>query len=93
MTLGVTIGRIGSNWEVLVGPDVGFADQRRGFHELCDAKRGTHDEVQLLSSSSGRVKRRKLKKDAPVQAVDSKESTPQAPVDGDEESNENNQLI
>lgn len=77
MTLGVILGRKGKVWSVLVGPEVDFATQRRGFYELCQEARGTYDEVQLISTR-GRVKRRKLK-GAPVEAV----------VDGDDSSEGN----
>jgi hypothetical protein len=62
MILGVLIARKGDKWEVIADPNVPFTEQRRGFREVCKHLAESHDEVQLLSSSSGRVKRRKLKK-------------------------------
>jgi hypothetical protein len=62
MILGVLLARKGDKWEVVADPNTPFTEQRRGFREVCKALANTHDEVQLLSSASGRVKRRKLKK-------------------------------
>lgn len=62
MILGVLIARKGDKWEVIADPNTPFSEQRRGFREVCKHLAESHDEVQLLSSASGRVKRRKLKK-------------------------------
>lgn len=61
MTLGVTIARKGDKWEVINDPNAPFSEQRREFRKVCKRLAETHDEVQLLSSSGGRVKRRKLR--------------------------------
>lgn len=62
MTIGVTIAQKDGKWEVVTDPNVPFSEQRRAFRVLCGKLTETHDEVQLLSSSQGRVKRKKLRK-------------------------------
>lgn len=63
MTLGVTIARKGEKWEVVSDPNTNFSEQRRQFGEVCKvAASNGYDEVQLLSSSLGRVRRKKIRK-------------------------------
>lgn len=60
MNLGITIARKGQTFEVLVGPEVSFNEQRRNFRKL-RAGLVDFDEVQLWSSGQGRVKRYRFK--------------------------------
>lgn len=60
MNLGITIARKGSTFEVITGPEVSFAEQRRAFRKLCKGLVGKADELQLWSSGQGRVKKRSL---------------------------------
>lgn len=60
MNLGITIARKGSTFKVIATPDVPFSEQRRNFRKLRVELVGEADEVQLWSSSQGRVKRKLL---------------------------------
>lgn len=62
MNLGITIAKDKKGkWEVIDGPNTPFGEQRRNFHKVCEMAVGDYDEVQLISTSGGRVKRKKLK--------------------------------
>lgn len=69
MNLGITIARKGDTFEVITTPEVSFTEQRRNFRNLRKELAGKFDEVQLWSSSQGRVKRKTL--DAAVAEEDS----------------------
>lgn len=60
MNLGITIARKGDTFEVITTPEVSFSEQRRNFRNLRKELVGKYDEIQLWSSSQGRVKRRSL---------------------------------
>lgn len=94
MNLGITIARKGTSFTVLTMPEVPFNKQRRAFRalrrDLVKDGKPTYDEIQLWSSSGGRVKRVKLRADivplpvkvAPVVApvvVKTKVAAPAAP--------------
>lgn len=86
MQLGITIAQKGQTFEVLVGPEVSFNEQRRNFRKLRAGLTG-YDEVQLWSSGSGRVKRYRFKSKvvAPVAPTEDKKkdtasSEPAAPA-------------
>lgn len=89
MNRGITIARKGEAFEVLIGPEVAFTEQRRNFRKLRAGLTG-FDEVELWSSGQGRVKRYRFKSKvvAPVAPVREKKDTtvsePQAPVSSGE---------
>lgn len=60
MQRGITIARKGTTFDILVMPDVDFAEQRRNFKQLRAHLEG-YDEVELWSSGGGRVKRYRFK--------------------------------
>lgn len=61
MNLGITIVRKGNEWAVVTLPEVPFSKQRRAFKTIYKDFLEEYDEIQVWSSSSGRVLRRKRK--------------------------------
>lgn len=61
MTRGITIARKGQDFTTIHGPEVLFSEQRRRFSSLRVELAGMFDEVELWSSSGGRVKRYRFK--------------------------------
>lgn len=60
ITLGVRKGTDGKPvFEVLTDPNTPHTTQRRAFRALRRAHHGTYDEIQLWTSSNGRVKKQK----------------------------------
>ena len=84
MNLGITIARKGNTFKVITTPDVPFSEQRRNFRKLRVELVGEADEVQLWSSSQGRVKRKVLgaaRVEAEAKAADSSTEGTAAPVE------------